>query len=71
MTLDRNCIAFRRELERALRGAPARTAVGEGTAELGWHHHLLSCVACRDLLAAEQALEVLLASLPAAAEPVR
>ena len=39
-------------------GAPGRVA------ELGWHEHLLSCDECRSLLASEEALDVLLASLP-------
>jgi hypothetical protein len=31
---------------------------------LSWHEHLLGCGACRELLEAEEALELLLASLP-------
>ena len=63
MSVDPGCVPFRRELERALRGTPAGTA--RSAAELGWHRHLLACEDCRGLLAAEQALEELLRSLPA------
>lgn len=54
------CSAFRAELERRLSSAHA----DEPLAHLGWHQHLLSCSDCRALLAAEEALEDLLASLP-------
>lgn len=42
-------------------------ALGEGPrvpSALGWHEHLLACEACRALLASEEALDELLASLP-------
>ncbi len=55
------CREFRAALEGALRGR----ARPERTAELSWHEHLLSCEPCRDLLSAEEALEELLATLPA------
>ncbi|MCC7010935.1 MAG: hypothetical protein IT454_00120 [Planctomycetes bacterium] len=32
--------------------------------QLGWHEHLLSCAECRELLQAEEALDVLLSSMP-------
>ncbi|MEW6073425.1 MAG: hypothetical protein AB1726_12650 [Planctomycetota bacterium] len=54
------CEEFRDRLERALRGRPARP----GSSPLAWHEHLLGCGACRALLAAEEALEELLGSLP-------
>ncbi len=54
------CRSFRELLERKLSGraAPSELVV------LSWHEHLLGCGACRDLLEAEEALELLLASLP-------
>jgi hypothetical protein len=58
--MSADCKQFRRLLERSLRGRPDPA----GTVELSWHEHLLGCGACRDLLEAEEALEVLLASLP-------
>ena len=59
------CDAFRRSLEACLVGRPD---AGRLT-ELGWHEHLLGCTACRDLLAQEEALELLLVSLPTPALP--
>ena len=55
-----HCIEFRCLLEEALSGRadPPRLT------ELGWHEHLLGCGDCRGLLEAEEALELLLASLP-------
>ena len=53
-----DCTTFRRALADALsaaRGVPPA---------LGWHEHVLTCADCRDLLAAEEALEELLRSLP-------
>lgn len=55
-----SCDAFRHALEQALGGSPS----SERTRELAWHEHLLGCAHCRALLEAEEALEVLLASLP-------
>jgi len=76
---ERACTAFRRALASALaagvhddapgaplQGKPSRTP-GEERArevELGWHEHLLACPSCRAFLAAEQALDGLLATLP-------
>jgi len=54
------CSRFRSLLEAALAGV----ADPPGLARLGWHAHLLGCAECRDLLEAEEALELLLASLP-------
>lgn len=52
----------------AFRGALAATLLGEpGSRELtvlGWHEHLLGCEDCRVLLEQEEALEILLSSLP-------
>ena len=55
-----DCRAFRQMLEHALEGA--RTA--EELTNLSWHEHLLGCADCRALLEAEEALEMLLESLP-------
>lgn len=54
------CNEFRGALERHLRGRP----LPEELSSLSWDAHLLSCAECRALLEAEEALEVLLASLP-------
>jgi hypothetical protein len=54
------CREFRASLERHLTGEPSPASL----TSLGWHEHLLGCAACRDLLAVEEALEYLLASLP-------
>lgn len=56
--MTNTCRDFQAALEAALVGG-AR-AVGA----LGWHEHLLGCGVCRALLAAEEALDELLASLP-------
>lgn len=57
------CRDFRQRLEAALvgelRGAP-----------VAWHSHLSACAACRDLFAAEEALDELLACLPHPELPV-
>ncbi|MCC6405761.1 MAG: hypothetical protein IT453_01250 [Planctomycetes bacterium] len=58
--MNSECLAFRERLVAALE--PRR---GRGELDtLGWHEHLLSCVECRRVLAAEEALELLLDSLP-------
>jgi hypothetical protein len=54
------CREFREELAHALEGRPRPSRL----VPLSWDEHLLSCGACRGLLEAEHALEVLLASLP-------
>lgn len=66
---DAECSAFRRDLESALApgasGVPAaERAPRADRVQLGWHEHLLACPACRAFLAAEQALDALLATLP-------
>ncbi len=58
--MKQSCAAFRGRLEEALRGYPAHGV----PPELAWHGHLLGCTACRRLLAAEEVLETLLATLP-------
>jgi hypothetical protein len=58
--MDHACRRFRDRLEDALLGRPERVR----TQPLAWHEHLLGCAACRALLAAEDALEELLATLP-------
>lgn len=57
---NHGCPDFRRLLEEALAGRPDPPRL----VELGWHEHLLGCGDCRELLEAEEALELLLASLP-------
>jgi tetratricopeptide (TPR) repeat protein len=53
-------------LERGSRGAPKKMGkMGEmALPELAWHEHLIACGECRALLEAEEALEILLATLP-------
>lgn len=58
--MNASCISFRAVLEHKLAGGQAR---GE-LSQLAWHEHLLSCSECRNLLEAEEALEILLATLP-------
>ena len=55
--MNAECGTFRDHLAAHLRGRASLT-------ELSWHEHLLACQDCRDLLEAEEALEVLLESLP-------
>ena len=55
-----SCFEFRDNLERMLCGLPDP----EKLIPLSWDGHLLGCEACRELLHAEQALELVLASLP-------
>jgi hypothetical protein len=54
------CREFRGRLLEALEGAPRPTELKT----LSWHEHLLGCEPCRVLLEREEALEVLLATLP-------
>ena len=54
------CRSFRTLLEERLRGRPAPRQLSE----LSWHEHLVGCAACRTLFETEEALEVLLATLP-------
>jgi hypothetical protein len=54
------CRSFRTLLEGELRGRPAARQLSE----LSWHVHLVGCAACRTLFESEEALEVLLATLP-------
>ena len=54
------CKSFRERLEEALAGR----LEASGLQRLEWHEHLRACVDCRALLESEQALELLLASLP-------
>jgi hypothetical protein len=58
-----SCRAFQDHLAAALNGAPHEPC--DSLRTLSWHSHLLTCSTCRDLLAAEEALDVLLATLPA------
>jgi len=60
MTTHDDCRGFRRRLARALEGRP----MPQKLTELSWHEHLLGCAECRALLEREEALEVLLATLP-------
>lgn len=59
------CDAFRRALEATLSGAPHAVDL----TVLGWHEHLVGCGECRTLLEQEEALELLLTSLPEPALP--
>lgn len=54
------CHDFRGALSRALEGKPQPAEL----AVLAWHEHLLGCRECRELLEREEALEMLLATLP-------
>ena len=58
--MNASCLEFRSALSRLLAGSPR----GLELTVLGWDTHLLSCSACRELLAKEEALEHILASLP-------
>jgi hypothetical protein len=58
--MSRECTSFRTTLEAELLGRH----VQERLTGLSWHEHLLSCDDCRGLLEREEALEMLLASLP-------
>ena len=62
-----DCDTFRGHLRRALEAGTGRTPDGR---PLAWHEHLFACAACRELLAAEEALDELLASLPEPRLPV-
>lgn len=57
---ESSCQSFRLELMAALEGRPRPDELRN----LSWHEHLLGCSECRDLLEREEALELLLASLP-------
>jgi hypothetical protein len=54
------CQKFRTLLESEL----MRPGTNPQLRTLSWHEHLLGCANCRELLAAEEALELLLSSLP-------
>ena len=56
-----DCTRFRERLARELAGSRA----DEGLRELAWEPHALACAACRELLAAEEELELLLDRAPA------
>ena len=64
------CTEFRRRLEALLirsETPPGLARPGPTPPELttlGWHEHLYGCDACRELLQAEEALELLLSGLP-------
>ncbi|MFT7668531.1 MAG: hypothetical protein ACI8X5_001224 [Planctomycetota bacterium] len=60
MTLDNRCRDFREKLGRVLEGLPMPAEL----VTLSWHEHLVGCCVCRNLLEREEALELLLASLP-------
>ncbi|MCP3915361.1 MAG: hypothetical protein GY711_07380 [bacterium] len=62
------CIEFQGLLERSLECSLEGRA---DLVQLGWHEHLLGCTACRELLAAEEALDELLATLPEPKLPER
>lgn len=58
--MNNECNLFRKELRIALEN----TGGDSGLRDLAWHGHLHGCAECRELLAAEEALEALLLSLP-------
>lgn len=64
------CREFRARLEHSLDAAAAQST-GPRLEHLAWHEHLLSCADCRALLASEEALEELLATLPSPRLPRR
>lgn len=57
--MNADCRSFQRLLESALSGRTPRPL-----SELAWHEHLLGCAECRRVLEAEEALDMLLATLP-------
>ena len=61
------CGAFRERLAGALAGRASEA----GSGALAWHAHLFECGACSALLQAEEALELVLASLPEPELPAR
>jgi len=61
--VSRACREFRDRLATALRTGPA-SEPADVLRTLSWHEHLVGCGDCRALLAAEEALEDLLATLP-------
>lgn len=62
--MNHTCRDFRSLLEAVLEGGLNGAVVEQALTELAWHEHLLSCGECRNLLSAEEALEILLATLP-------
>ena len=64
------CQDFRQRLRVALEGS-LRSEVSslDSVRPLAWHEHLFTCHECRDLLEAEEALEHVLASMPAPTIP--
>jgi hypothetical protein len=56
--LPKKCVVFRETLERSLRESTVLTV------EFSWHEHLSVCVACRQLLEEEKALDSLLSTMP-------
>ncbi|MFN0243330.1 MAG: hypothetical protein ACKVWV_10605 [Planctomycetota bacterium] len=57
--MNADCRSFQRLLESALSGRTPRPL-----SELAWHEHLLGCADCRRVLEGEEALDMLLATLP-------
>lgn len=61
--MNADCQQFRALLSEALsRGQIA--GLGAERTKLGWHEHLVGCSSCRALLDAEEALDLLLGTLP-------
>ncbi|MDE0896572.1 MAG: hypothetical protein OSB10_08300 [Planctomycetota bacterium] len=70
--MNSDCKQFRRRLRDALEGGLRGDAPGlEAVRPLSWHEHLFTCGQCRELLEAEEALEEVLASLPAPVLPMK
>lgn len=63
--MKNSCTAFRMQLRRTLEASLPMPRLHD----LAWNEHLHSCSACRELLAAEEALEALLSSLPSPSLP--
>jgi hypothetical protein len=60
--VNEHCESFRDALAEALSASdPDRRGIPK---ELGWHEHVLTCPACREILDAEEALDQLLDTLP-------
>lgn len=57
------CMHFRTLLGEVLSHGPV-AARSAGRSKLDWHEHLLGCASCRALLDGEQALDLLLGTLP-------
>lgn len=65
--IGRDCALFRERLISCLAGPPhvaEQSPASSDLKALAWHEHLTTCADCKSLLNEEEALELLLASLP-------